>query len=106
MNNKRVDPIIDDAVFEVLGQRIKLKKDEALLGVGPSDIVGFVQSEAFKIMSQAPHLNQSQVAVLLALKLAGDRLALEKEYRENIQQLRSSAAEALQIIEEVAPTIR
>ncbi len=106
MNNKREDTISDEAVFEVLGQKLKLKKDELLEGIGPSDIVSFVQTEAFKIMSQSPHLSQTQVAVLVAMKFAGEKLALEKEYRENIYQLRTSAIDALQFIEDVSPMNR
>lgn len=106
MNNVREDRIVEEAVFEVLGQKLKLKKDEKLEGIGPSDIVGFVQSEALKILNQSPQLSQSQVSVLLALKFAGEKLALEKEYRENINQLRTTAFDALQYIEEVSPTTR
>lgn len=106
MNNVREDHAVDAKVFEVLGLKLKLKKDETLEGVEPSDIVGYVQSEALKIMSSTPGLNQSQVAVLVALKLAGEKLALEKEYRENINQLQSCAVDALQYIEEVSPTTR
>jgi hypothetical protein len=93
-------------VFEVLGYRLKLKKDEQLNGVSPSDIVGFVQSEAQKIFNESPQLHPQQVAVLLSLKFAGEKLALEKEYRENIDQLRTTAADALQYIEDVSPTTR
>ena len=46
------------------------------------------------------------MAVLLALKFAGEKLALEKEYRENITQLRMTAVDALQYIEDVSPTTR
>lgn len=106
MNNVREDRIVDEAFFEVLGQKIKLKRDELLDGIGPSDIVGFVQSEALKIINQSPWLSQSQVAVLLALKLAGEKLSLEKEYRENIGLLKKTATDALQYIEEVSPTTR
>lgn len=106
MNNVRDDRIVDEAIFEILGQKLKLKKDETLEGVGPSDIVGYVQTEASKIISQSPQLSQSQIAVLLVMKLAGEKLALEKEYRENIVLLRNSAAEALQYVEEVSPTTR
>ena len=102
MNNEREI----QEVFEVLGYRLKLKKDEKLEGISPSDIVGFVQSEAAKIFRQSPQLAPHQVAVLLALKFAGEKLALEKEYRENIDQLRSTAVDALQYIEEVSPTTR
>lgn len=106
MNNVREDNALDAAVFEVLGQKLKLKQDEKLSGIGPSDIVGFVQSEALKIISSSPQLSQNQVAVLLALKFAGEKLAIEKEYRENINLLRSTAIDALQYIEEVSPTTR
>lgn len=102
MNNEREI----QEVFEVLGYRIKLKKDEKLDGVSPTDIVGFVQSEAQVIFKQSPQLAPHQVAVLLALKFAGEKLALEKEYRENITQLRLTAVDALQYIEEVSPTTR
>ena len=90
-------------VFEVLGHRLKLKKDEKLEGVLPTDIVGYVQSEALNILKNSPQLSQSQIAVLVALKIAGEKLALEKEYRENINQLQSSAIDALQYIEEISP---
>jgi hypothetical protein len=102
MNNEREN----QEVFEVLGYKIKLKKDELLEGVRPTDIVGFVQTEASKIFKQSPELAPHQVAVLLALKFAGEKLALEKEYRENINQLRMTAVDALQYIEEVSPTTR
>lgn len=102
MNNVREDV----SVFEVLGQKLKLRKDEKLEGIEPSDIVGFVQSETLKLISATPGLSMSQTAVLLALKFAGEKLALEKEYRENIHLLRANAADALQCIEEVSPTTR
>jgi cell division protein ZapA len=100
MNNEREI----QEVFEVLGYKIKLKKDERLEGVSPTDIVGFVQAEASNIFKQSPQLAPHQVAVLLALKFAGEKLALEKEYRENIKALRTTAVDALQYIEEVSPT--
>jgi cell division protein ZapA (FtsZ GTPase activity inhibitor) len=100
MNNVREDRIDDELDFEVLGQKLKLKKKEMLEGIEPSDIVGYVQSEALKIINKSPALNKSQVAILLSLKFAGEKLALEKEYRENIQYLRTSATGALQFIEE------
>lgn len=102
MNNEREN----QEVFEVLGYKIKLKKDESLEGISPTDIVGFVQTEASKIFNQSPQLAPGQVAVLLALKFAGEKLALEREYRENIAQLRMTAVDALQYIEEVSPTTR
>lgn len=102
MNNEREA----SEFFEVLGYKLKLKQDEKLEGVSPSDIVGFVQAESEKIFKQSPQLAPHQVAVLLALKFAGEKLALEKEYRENITHLRMTANDALQYIEDVSPTTR
>ena len=91
-------------VFEVLGYKIKLKRDEKLEGVSPTDIVGLVNSEAQNLYKEAPNLAPNQVAILLALKFAGEKLAAEKEFRENIKQLHSEAVDALQFIEEVSPS--
>lgn len=102
MNNERET----QEIFEVLGYKIKLKKDEKLEGVSPTDIVGYVQSEADKIYKDSPQLAPHQVAVLLALKFAGEKLAIENEYRDNITKLKMTATDALQFIEEVSPTTR
>jgi cell division protein ZapA (FtsZ GTPase activity inhibitor) len=102
MNNEREDQI----VYEVLGQTLKLKKDEALESVSPSNIVGYVQTEVASILRKSPHLNESQIAVLVALKIAGEKLALEKEYRENVSFFKSTAADALAFIEEISPSTR
>lgn len=101
MNNVREDQV----VYEVLGCSLKLKEDERLEGVLPSDIVSYVQNEAAKILQQTPGLNHGQIAVLIAMKLAGEKLALEHEYRDNIRLLSRTAEDALQYIEHVSPTI-
>lgn len=90
-------------VFEVLGHKLKLKKDEKLDGVAPKDIVATVQEEASKIFNSSPQINPTQVAILLALKFAGEKLALEIEYRKNIDYLSKTASLALLEIDEVTP---
>jgi cell division protein ZapA (FtsZ GTPase activity inhibitor) len=102
MDNVREDQI----VYEVLGMSLRLKKDEMLDGISPSEIVGYVQTEVSNILKKSNGLNDSQLAVLVALKIAGEKLALEKEYRENVGQLRNTAIDALRFIEEVSPTTR
>jgi cell division protein ZapA len=102
MNNERDDQI----VYEVLGHTFRLKKDESQKGVSPSDVVGYVQTEISAILKKTPLLSESQIAVLVALKIAGDKLALEKEYRENVTLFKSEATEALRFIEEISPTSR
>lgn len=102
MNNEREDQI----VFEVLGHSLRLKKDETLAGVLPSDIVGYVQTEVSEILKKTPNLSESQIAVLIALKIAGEKLALEKEYRESVASFKSTAIDTLRFIEEVSPQSR
>jgi cell division protein ZapA len=101
MNNVRED----QKVYEVLGCTLKLKPDEKLEGVQPSDVVSYVQNEAAKILQQSPGLTDGQIAVLIAMKLAGEKLALEHEYRDNIRLLHRTAADALQYIEHISPTV-
>lgn len=102
MNNEREDQI----VYEVLGHTLRLKKDEALDAISPSDIIGYVQTEVSNILKKTPGLNESQLAVLVALKIAGDKLTLEKEYRENIASFKDTASTALRYIEEISPQTR
>jgi cell division protein ZapA len=99
MNNEREDQI----VYEVLGHTFRLKKDEMLEGVTPSEIVGYVQTEVSNILKKTPGLSESQIAVLIALKIAGEKLALEKEYRESVASFKATATSALRFIEEVSP---
>lgn len=91
MDNERED----QNIYEVLGQTVRLKKDEMLDGVLPSDVVGLVQTEIGHLLKKTPGLNESQTAVLVALKLASDKLLLEKEYRENVHFFKTSALSAL-----------
>ncbi len=88
----------DQTVFEVLGQTLRLKKDEALRGVTPEEIVSLVQTEASNILRKTPNLSEEQLAVLVALKIAGDKRSLENEYRENVEQFKTLAQDTLQII--------
>lgn len=102
---KEVNEIIDEPlVFEVLGHRLRLTKDNVVSGVTPVEVVEYVQSEIDKMKITAPALSHSQVSVLLMLKLAGEKIALEKDFRTSIDEFKRTASEALQFIEEVSPT--
>lgn len=100
MNNERENK----EVFEVLGYKLKLKRDERLEGVTPSQIVDLVNTEAQNLYKEAPNLAPQQVAVLLALKFAGEKLAIHKEYKETVENLNINTIDALKMIEEVYPT--
>lgn len=85
--------------FDILGQKLKLKKDEKLDGIAPCEVVAYVQNEVSNFLKQTPNLSNSQLSVLLALKFAGEKMALEKEYRESIELLHATAKDALSYIE-------
>ncbi len=89
--------------FNVLGYRVKLRADEKN-SLKPSEIIEYVCDKAAKVQKENPSLDRGQVAILVALGLAGEKITLEKEFRENIDHLQSSAFDALTYIEEVSPT--
>lgn len=94
----------DNLDYEVLGYKVKMKPGHSSAEANPDSVVELVREEANKILDRAPNLDRGQVALLVALKLANEKLVLESEYRENIDKLHATAGDALQFIEEVAPT--
>ena len=93
----------EQEIFEVLGLKLRLKKDELSQGVTPKEIVDLVQSEAMAILNKTQNINLNQATILAALKIAQDKIALEKEYQRSVSYLKHTALDALQLIEEVIP---
>ena len=92
-----------DLEFDVLGYNIKLKPDEDN-SLSPSEIIEYVRERASKIQERNPNLDRGQVAILVALGLAVEKKNLEKDFRDNVETLQTSAYDALNFIEEVTPT--
>ncbi len=90
--------------IELLGYKIKLRPDEDENGIEPQEVIEYVRKQAQIIKERSAHLDNAQVALLVALQIGSERLKLDKEYRENIDKLHNSAKDALQYIEEVSPT--
>lgn len=95
----------DDLEFNVLGFKVKFRPDGGGEEVSSSDIVDHVLRESDKIKVKYPNLDDGQVAVLLSLQLVKSLKTLEKEYLENITKFRSTADDALKLIEEVIPVV-
>ena len=94
-----------DLEFDVLGFKIKFRPDEEEeSNIAVSDVISFVSQEARNMSELYPNLGRGEVAILMALKMAKDKLSLEKEYQENIDKLQTTAQDALQYIEEVSPS--
>ncbi|PIP89874.1 MAG: hypothetical protein COW01_06405 [Bdellovibrionales bacterium CG12_big_fil_rev_8_21_14_0_65_38_15] len=90
--------------FEILGSRVKINPDKVSGETTPNEIVEYVRQTATSIKTQAPQLENGQVFLLAALKIAEENLNLNREYRDNIKNVQASAQDALRFIEEVSPT--
>ena len=94
--------------FNILGYKVRFRPDTESsrfpAGISASDIVKIVEDEATKIREVALGLDNGKIAVLVALKMATEKFALEKEYQDSIESLQKTAMNALQFIEEVTPT--
>ncbi|OUR93671.1 hypothetical protein A9Q84_19595 [Halobacteriovorax marinus] len=94
----------EEKEFNVLGYSIKLTAQEDETQVSAEETVGYVQQIAEEIRLKSPQLEAGQVAVLAALKIANERLTIERDFEQNISKLHSTACDALQFIEEVSPS--
>jgi cell division protein ZapA (FtsZ GTPase activity inhibitor) len=93
-----MDNIKDNLEFNVLGYQVKFSP-AGENNASPKEAVELVRQEASLIRAKAPSLADGQVAVLVALKLASEKLNLSKEYKDNIQDLKKAAQEALKLVE-------
>lgn len=89
--------------FEVLGFKLKLKPSVDGRS-DPREVLDLVREEADRISSRSPSLDRGEVAILVALKMACDRLDIEREYRDNIESFSATAKDALRCIEGVSQT--
>ena len=89
---------------EILGMKISVQsKEEQKSTVTSADVIDFVQIEVDKLREQYPHLDNSQLAVLLAMNFARERLEIEEEFRLNIEEIEQSTREALKNIDSITP---
>lgn len=93
--------------YDVLGHNIRLRETSGSEGtdsISPDEVVELVMAEVEKLRVGAPNLGDSQAAVLVALKLAQDKISLDREYKSNVASLQATAKDALRLVEEVVPT--
>ena len=92
-------------VFDILGLEIRLNTDRSDINTSsPEEIVDCVREIAGKIKQNNPELNNGQIFLLAALKIAEQRIDLSREYKENVNILQSSVVEALDFIDQAVPT--
>ena len=91
-----------DIEYNVLGCKVRVKADK--LGADQNEsnnakaVVDLVNAEILHLKSMRPGLRDTDVAVLVALKIGTEKLQLEDEYKLNILKLEESLETALQAL--------
>ena len=81
--------------FNVLGCKVTVRPEQND-SHNAKAVIELVLREIEELRLKRPKLRDTDVAVLVALKLATDKLQLEDEYKENILKLEESLHTALQ----------
>lgn len=84
--------------YNVLGCKVTYKPEQND-NHNAKAVIDFVVNEINELKSKRPMLRDTDVAVLVALKIATDKFQLEDEYKASILKLESSLETALQSIE-------
>ena len=90
----------EEHTFDILGFKLRVRSDETEQQINAKDLVELVKKEASLLKEKSPNLLDGEAAILLALKYAKEKLVLENEYRTNIQELQTTARDALASIKE------
>ena len=99
-----IEQLQTEREHDVLGFRIKVHPGEELKAkVSSQRVIDFVENRVEQIKEKFPQLDNAQVAVLVAMNFARERLEIEEEYRENIESIELSATQALEMIESITP---
>lgn len=83
--------------FDVLGCKVKYRPEQND-SHNAKAVIDLVLSEIQELKSKRPMLRDTDVAVLVALKMATDKIQIEDEYKTNILKLESSLETALQAV--------
>ena len=89
---------------DILGMKLSVQSEaEQESKVTSARVIEFVQTEVDKLKEQYPQLDNSQLAVLLAMNFARERLEIEEDFRMNIEEIERSTRDALENIESITP---
>lgn len=83
--------------YIVFGRRVRLSASQVDMDYDPEKAVDLVTKEAEKIKQTAPSLDDTNIFLLTALKIAGEKINLKEGLTKDIEDLESSAREALAI---------
>lgn len=83
--------------FNVLGCKVKLRPEQNDIHIARA-VIKLVDEEIQQLKKSRPMLRDTDVAVLVALKMATERMQIEDEYKSNILELEKSLESTLQVL--------
>ncbi len=86
-----------DIEYNVLGCKVRLRPDQND-SHNAKAVIDLVNAEISALKINRPQLRDTDIAVLVALKMATEKLQLEDEYKQNIFKLEESLETALQAL--------
>ena len=86
-----------DIEYSILGCKVRVRPDQTESNNAKA-VVELINAEIQQLKSARPQLRDTDVAVLVALKMATEKLQLEDEYKQNILRLEESLETALQAL--------
>lgn len=87
-----------EAEFNVLGCKVKVRPEQNDSHIALA-VIELINAEIQQLKSSRPMLRDTDVAVLVALKMATEKKQLEDEYKKNILKLEESLEQALKQLE-------
>ncbi|HXH75546.1 MAG TPA: cell division protein ZapA [Bacteriovoracaceae bacterium] len=84
--------------FNVLGCKVKVRPDQDE-SHNAMAVVNLVNAEIQQLKISRPMLRDTDVAVLVALKIATEKMQIEEEYKTNLIKLETSLEQALRAFE-------
>jgi cell division protein ZapA (FtsZ GTPase activity inhibitor) len=86
-----------DTEYNVLGCKVRVRPDQND-SHNAKAVVDLINAEIQQLKINRPQLRDTDVAVLVALKVATEKMQLEDEYKQNIFKLEESLETALQAL--------
>lgn len=86
-----------DIEYNVLGCKVRVRPDQND-SHNARAVIDLVNAEVQQLKTSRPQLRDTDVAVLVALKLATEKMQLADEYKQNIFKLEESLETALQAL--------
>jgi cell division protein ZapA (FtsZ GTPase activity inhibitor) len=79
---------------EILGCRVKTRPEDDDREIAQT-VIAQVQNEVAELLKARPSMRQTDVAVLVALKMATEKVKLEQEFKTAVLRLEGSVEQAM-----------